>query len=392
MRQVLEGSHAISEAVRLARVQVTAGYPITPQTHIIEAISEYCADGRMAGRFIPVESEHSSMAAVIGAASTGVRTFTATSSHGLALMHEMLHWASAARLPIVLGEVNRALGPGWNIWMDQTDSLAQRDTGWIQLYCEDGQEALDTTLMAYRLAEQVNLPVMVVIDAFYVSHTFEPMDVPEQAAVDRFLPALRPRIAIDTDNPTALYQMAPPACYMEMRRSIDLAMDQTAAVYEAVEEEFTAVFGRRYGSIETVGCEDAEIILVTTGSATSTSRLVVDDLRQRGEKVGLMKLKRFRPFPTDEIRQALAPARKVAVLDRNFCFGVGGIFAQEIRAALCGLASTPVIFNYIAGLGGRDIPPALIESIYTTTKTSAAPAEKSIWVGLDEELVESCCN
>ena len=186
--------------------------------------------------------------------------------------------------------------------------------------------------------------------------------------------------------------MAPPACYMEMRRSIDLAMDRTAAVYETVEAEFNAVFGRRYGSIETVGCEDAEIILVTTGSATSTSRLVVDDLRRRGEKVGLMKLKRFRPFPTDDIRRALASARKVAILDRNFCFGVGGIFAQEIRAALCGTETTPVIFNYIAGLGGRDIPPALIESIYTATKTSAAPAEKSIWVGLDEELVESCCN
>ena len=390
MRQVLEGSHAISEAVRLAKVQVTAGYPITPQTHIIEAISAYCADGTMAGRFIPVESEHSCMAAIVGAASTGVRTFTATSSHGLALMHEMLHWASGARLPIVMGEVNRALGPGWNIWTDQTDSLAQRDTGWIQLYCEDGQEALDTTLMAYRLAEQVNLPVMVVIDAFFISHTFEPIDVPDQADVDRFLPPLSPRFAIDPKKPAALYQMAPPDCYMEMRRSIDLAMDQSVAVFEKVENEFKAVFGRRYGSIETVGCEDAEIILVTTGSATSTSRLVVEELRSQGEKVGLLKLKRFRPFPTEEIRQALVTATKVAVLDRNFCFGVGGIFSQEIRAALYGLESSPVVFNYIAGLGGRDIPPNLIHEIYTTTKNNTVPAEKSIWLGLDEELLESC--
>ena len=173
MKQVIEGSHAISEAVKLSRVKVVSGYPITPQTHIIEAISEYCASGEMDARFIPVESEHSAMAAVVGAASTGVRTFTATSSHGLALMHEMLHWSSGARLPIVLGEVNRALGPGWNIWMDQSDSLAQRDTGWIQLYCENGQEAMDTTIFAFRLAELVNLPVMVVIDAFFVSHTFE---------------------------------------------------------------------------------------------------------------------------------------------------------------------------------------------------------------------------
>jgi len=257
---------------------------------------------------------------------------------------------------------------------------------------ESGQEALDTTLMAYRLAEQVNLPVMVVIDAFFVSHTFEPMDVPEQADVDRFLPPIQPRFAIDPQEPAALYQMAPPACYMEMRRSIDLAMDQAAEVFEDVEEEFEQVFGRRYGSIETVGCEDAEIILVTTGSATSTSRLVVENLREQGEKVGLLKLKRFRPFPTEAIREALAGARKAAILDRNFCFGVGGIFSQEIRAALCGLEDAPVIFNFIAGLGGRDIPPDLIEEIYATTKTNAAPAEKSIWVGLNEELLESCSN
>ena len=178
MKQVLEGSHAVSEAVRLARVQVVSAYPITPQTHIVEAISEFCSDGTMDARFICVESEHSAMAAVIGASNAGVRAFTATSSHGLALMHELLHWASGARLPIVMAEVNRALAPGWNIWTDQTDSLAQRDTGWIQLYCEDGQEVLDTTLEAFRLAEAVNLPVMVVLDAFFLSHTFEPVDVP----------------------------------------------------------------------------------------------------------------------------------------------------------------------------------------------------------------------
>ena len=178
MKKVIEGSHAVSEAARLAKVQVIAAYPITPQTHIVEALSEYCSDGTLDARFINVESEHSAMAAVIGAASGGARTFTASSSHGLAYMHELLHWASAARLPIVMAEVNRALGPGWNIWTDQTDSLAQRDTGWIQLYCEDGQEALDTTLQAFRLAEAVNLPVMVVLDAFYLSHTFEPIRCP----------------------------------------------------------------------------------------------------------------------------------------------------------------------------------------------------------------------
>ncbi len=392
MKQVLEGSHAISEAVKLARVQVAAGYPITPQTHIIEAISEYCANGQMDAKFIPVESEHSSMAAVIGAASAGVRTFTATSSHGLALMHEMLHWASAARLPIVMGEVNRALGPGWNIWMDQTDSLAQRDTGWIHLYCEDGQEALDTTLMAYRLAERVNLPVMVIIDAFFVSHTYEPIEVPDQVDVDRFLPPIEPRFAVDTNDPRALYQMAPPTCYMEMRRSIDLAMEKTQGVFEAVEDAYFDIFKRKYGPIETIHCEDADIIFVTTGSVTSTCRMTVEALRAKGEKVGIMKLKLFRPFPDKLIRDALKGAKKVAVIDRNFCFGVGGIFAQEVKAALCGLDDCPVIFNYIAGLGGRDIPPALIEDVYTTTKNSAVPESKNIWVGLNQELVESCCS
>ena len=204
MKQVAEGSQAVSEAVRLAKVQVIAAYPITPQTHIVENLSEHCANGTLNARFICVESEHSAMAALIGAASSGVRTFTASSSHGLAYMHELLHWASGARLPIVMTNVNRALGPGWNIWLDQTDSLSQRDTGWIQLYCEDSQDALDTTLIAYRLAESVNLPVMVVLDAFFLSHTYEPVDIPDQKTVDAFLPPLSPRFQLDTANPAAI--------------------------------------------------------------------------------------------------------------------------------------------------------------------------------------------
>ena len=210
MRHVLEGSHAVSEAVRLARTQVISAYPITPQTHIVEQLSEYCANGTLDARFLRVESEHSAMAALIGAASSGVRTFTATSSQGLALMHELLHWASGARLPIVMAQVNRALAPGWNIWADQTDSLAQRDTGWIQLYCENGQEVLDTTIQAFRLAEWVNLPVMVNLDAFFLSHTYEPVDVPDQKSVDKFLPPYKPRFQLDLANPCAFNQLAPP--------------------------------------------------------------------------------------------------------------------------------------------------------------------------------------
>ncbi len=382
MKQVIEGSHAVSEAVRLAKVQVMSAYPITPQTHIVEALSEYCSDGTMNARFLCVESEHSAMAAVIGASSAGVRTFTATSSQGLALMHELLHWASAARLPIVMAEVNRALAPGWNIWMDQTDSLAQRDTGWIQLYCEDGQEVLDTTLQAYRLAEAANLPVMVVMDAFFLSHTFEPVDVPDQEMVDRFLPKFSPRIELDTSNPFAIGQMAPPNVYMEMRHDIQKAMEQVPDIFAEVEQKFTTIFGRTYGPVEKVLCDDAQVIMVVTGTAASTCREVISDLRSQGEKVGMLKLKMFRPFPTDLIREHLGLGKKIAVVDRNFSFGASGIFAQEVRAALCNNHQHPMVFGYIAGLGGRDVTPEILSEIYWKTKNSPSPKDESVWVGL----------
>jgi pyruvate ferredoxin oxidoreductase alpha subunit len=384
MRKVIEGSHAVAEGVRLARAQVISAYPITPQTHIVERLSELCAEGTLDARFLRVESEHSALAALIGAASTGVRTFTATSSQGLALMHELLHWASGARLPIVMANVNRALAPGWNIWADQTDSLAQRDTGWIQLYCEDSQEVLDTTLQAYRLAEWVYLPVMVILDAFFLSHTYEPVDIPDQETVDRFLPSFQPRFQLDPESPCTFGQMSPPGVYMEMRRSIQAAMEDALAALADVEEEFSRMLGRRYGPIEAVHCEDAEVILVTSGTVTSTSRQVIAELRARGEKVGLLKIKLFRPFPVESIRAAMGRVRKVAVIDRNFSFGASGIFAQEIRAALCNLPGHPAVFGYIAGLGGRDVTTAIIEEIYIRTRDAEAPREESTWMGLQE--------
>jgi len=392
MKQVNEGSQAVSEAVRLAKVQVIAAYPITPQTHIVEMISQYCANGTLDARFICVESEHSAMAAIIGAASSGVRTFTASSSHGLAYMHELLHWASGARLPIVMANVNRALGPGWNIWLDQTDSLSQRDTGWIQLYCEDGQEALDTTLMAYRLAESVNLPVMVVLDAFFLSHTYEPIDIPNPEPVDKFLPPLSPRFQLDTANPVAFNQFVAPQAYMEMRYNIQLAMEHVPETYRRIAEEFEANFGRHYQPVETFQCEDAEIILVTAGTTVSTCRQAVAHLRHAGEKVGLLKLKMFRPFPIDLFRQALAGKQKVAVVDRNCSFGASGIFAQELRAAMYNAASPPKIFGYVAGLGGRDVTPQTIEAIYWQTKNDNRPEAESLWVGLNQQMVESWHN
>ncbi len=388
MKKVIEGSHAVSEAVRLARVQVVSAYPITPQTHIVEALSEYIEDGSLNARYVNVESEHSAMASVIAASSTGVRTFTATSSQGLALMHELLHWASGGRLPIVMAEVNRALAPGWNIWMDQTDSLAQRDTGWIQFYCEDGQEVLDTTLMAFKLAESVNLPVMVVLDAFFLSHTFEPVDIPDQQTVDEFLPPFEPRISIDFENPCNLYQMAAPSHYMEMRYSIQQAMEMVQDRFQRVEEQFHETFGRSYGSVEAVQCEDADVVLVMAGTAASTCRHVVSELRKKGEKAGLLKMKMFRPFPSETVREILKDVKKVAVVDRNFSFGASGIFAQELKAALCNCESRPKVFGYIAGLGGRDLTPENLEDIYYQTKQRSEPEPESVWVGLNMDLLK----
>lgn len=384
MKRVLEGSQAVAEAVRLAHVAVVAAYPITPQTHIVEIISDYCAKGMMNAGFIRVESEHSCLAALIGAQSTGVRTFTATSSQGLALMHELLHWTSGARLPIVMAEVNRALAPGWNIWSDQTDSLSQRDTGWMQFYCEDSQEVLDTTLQAYRLSEWVNLPAMVVLDAFILSHTYEPVDVPEQQEVDRFLPPYTPKFQLETGHPYTLSSFVNSSAYMEMRYDIAKDMDAARERFREVEGEFEALFNRRYGPIEAICCEGAEIIFVTSGTVTSTARLLLEDLLERGEKVGILKIKMFRPFPVDAVRRVLQSTQKVAVVDRNFSFGAGGIFAQEIRAALCNLPVHPPVFSYVAGLGGRDITTAVLEDVYWKTKNSDHPPEGSIWIGLQE--------
>ncbi len=384
MKRVLEGSHAVAEAVRLAKAQVISAYPITPQTHIVEILSDYCSSGKLKAKFLRVESEHSALASLIGAQSSGVRTFTATSSQGLALMHELLHWASGARLPIVMAEVNRALGPGWNIWVDQTDSLAQRDTGWMQFYCEDSQEVLDTTLQAYRLAEEVNLPAMVVLDAFFLSHTYEPVDIPDEKDVDRFLPPYAPKFQLDPANPCAFGQLVTPAFYMEMRHDIDRAMGLALTRFTEIEEEYARLFKRRYGVVEAVQCDDADVVFLTSGTVTSTCRLVLKTLREKGEKVGILKVKLFRPSPVEHIRAALRSAKKVAVIDRNCSFGVGGIFAQEVRAALCNQPGHPLVYSYIAGIGGRDVTPELLEDIYWKTRNSEAPEKDSIWTGLQE--------
>ncbi len=389
MKKVIIGNHAVSWGVRLARAEVIAAYPITPQTQIVEELAEMCAAGTLKARFIKVESEHSAMAACIGAAATGARAFTATSSQGLLLMHELLHWAAGGRLPIVMADVNRAVAPGWTVWTDQNDTLSQRDTGWIQFYCETNQEVLDTTVQAFKLAEAVGLPVMIVLDAFYLSHTSEPVDIPEPADVDAFLPARVPQFKLDTDDPHAYGALTTPAVYMEMRMRQQEAMEQARTVMTQVDEEWGQRFGRRYGAIEAYRAEGAEIVLVTSGTITSTARYVVNALRDKGEKVGLLKIKMFRPFPTEAIRAALEGVPQVAVLDRNISPGRSGIFAEEIRAALYDVPADrrPGIHGYIVGLGGRDVTPETIidcvDRTRATVRTGKPAVREDQWVGVN---------
>jgi pyruvate/2-oxoacid:ferredoxin oxidoreductase alpha subunit len=324
------------------------------------------------------------MACCIGASAAGSRSFTATSSQGLALMHEMLHWASGARLPIVLAEVNRALAPGWNIWTDQSDSLAQRDTGWLQFYCTSNQEILDSILIAYRLAEMVSLPAMVVYDAFYLSHTYEAVEIPDAGQVDKFLPPFRPEFKLDVENPMAFGSLTTPDYYMEMRQKIEEATESVHRLLPQIYDEFAKIFGRNYKVIEPYHCENAEFILMTSGTVSSTARVVVNKLREQGKSIGLLNVRMFRPFPAEELRGALGGLKKVAVLDRNISFGQGGIFAQELKAALCNDVDRPQVLWFIAGLGGRDITPATIEEVIERAEKLDAPQNEIEWVGLKQ--------
>ena len=384
MKKVIIGNHAVSLGVQLARAEVIPAYPITPQTQIVEELAEMCADGRLKARYIKVESEHSAMAAAIAAAATGARTFTATSAQGLALMHELLHWASLGRLPVVMADVNRAMAPGWSIWTDQNDSLSQRDTGWIQLYCETNQEVLDTTVQAFRLAEEVDLPVMIILDAFFLSHTSEPVDIPSQEMVSDYLPARQAKYKLDIDDPRAFGALTRPDVYMEIRLRQQEAMAEALEAFGRFDADWAERTGRSYGALEEYRTDNADLLLVTSGTITSTSRHVVDLCRDRGEAVGLVKVKMFRPFPTALLRRALSGVPKVAILDRNISPGHGGIFAEEIRSALYDMPADkrPEIHGFIVGLGGRDVTPEVIEDVIKQARGSGVPEREDLWVGV----------
>ena len=383
MKQLLAGNYAVAEAVRLARVQFVAAYPITPQTPIYEKLSEMELEGKLTGIMMRTESEHSAMAACISASLTGVRTFTATASQGLALMHEMLHFASGNRVPVVMCNVNRVIAVPWAFGSDQSDSLSQRDTGWLQFYCEDAQEALDTVIQAYKIAERVLLPVMVVMDGFFTSHFIEPTEIPEQAAIDAFLPPFSIPTRFNVEDPAYVANVVSPTQFMQYRQRSFEDMEGAKPVIREVDGEYREIVGRGYGMVEAVATDDADIVLVTSGAMTSTARVALQSLRDKGYKAGLLKIRVFRPFPTQEVRQLLKDVPKVAVLDRNISIGKEGIFCQELKAALYPLEHRPSITGCIAGLCGADVSPDMIEDMVVQALNIREPADLPIWVRRD---------
>ncbi len=383
--KVLSGSYAQSYAAQLARVQVASAYPITPQTSIVEKLAEFVATGELEAQFIKVESEHSALQVCISASALGARTYTATSSQGLLLMHELLHWAAGMRAPIVMGVVNRAVAPPWNIGADHTDTISQRDTGWIQLYAESNQEVLDTVLEAFRLAErpEIRLPVMVNEDAFYLSHTVEPVDVPAPDVVDAFLPPRDGHAILAPGTTLRLGSFTGPDHYVEFREQLAEATRRVPAVFADVEEEYRRSTGRTHGgAVPTYRTEDADAVLVTMGTMTTTARGVVDELRSEGEKVGLAKIRLFRPFPEEEVRRAVGSAVRLGVADRSYTFGRMGAVATEVAAALYPGSRHPALTGFFAGIGGRDVTPHEVRRMFGTLLSGEDPSVH--WEDLEE--------
>lgn len=377
-RVLLTGNHAVAWGARLARPKVIPVYPITPQTPVLELLTEFHAAGELDAEMLTPESEHSVMAACIPASLAGVRVFTATASQGLLLMHELLHYASGARAPIVMANVNRTVASPWGFWPDQTDSLAQRDTGWIQLYVESAQEALDSVIQAFRIAERVSLPVMVNLDAFYVSHALEPVALPPQDLIDAYLPAYAPEHFIDPERGESWGNVVSQDLYCRHRQDIGAAMDRVPAVAAEADQEWQRCTGRGWGVIERYRCEDAELVIASLGSMCGTAREAVDLLRAAGQSVGLVKVRLFRPLPVAALRAALAGVRDVVVLDRNFSPGAGGVLHQELRAALYGMQAPPRVHGLLAGVGGVNVPPQRIVELAQAARTRE-PAAEPVW-------------
>jgi len=365
--QLIDGNRAAALGAKLSRVQVIAAYPITPQTPVTEALSEFVESKELDSQYVAVESEHSALAVCTSASIAGARAFTATSSHGLAYMHEMLHWAAGTRLPLVLACVNRAIGAPWCVQNDQQDSISQRDTGWIQIYARNNQEILDTVIQAFRIAELVYIPVMVCYDGYVLSHTEMPVSIPSQKDVDSYLPPLKPHTILDTNNPRNynLVTLADPRVngegvlchgYMEIRYLLQEALQEARKTISIVGEEFEQAFGRNYTApIWEDRVSDADVVIVAMGSPAMEASVSADMLRAEGHKVGVLGIRVFRPFPKRDIVRSLARAKLAVVFDKNVSYGSEGAACSEIKAALYGNNNTTVIRNFIVGLGGRDV-------------------------------------
>jgi len=390
LRQFLEGSRVVAEAVRLCKPGVISAYPITPQTHIVEELAQMIADGQLNAQFVNVESEHSAASVVLGGSATGCRVYTASSSQGILLMCEVLFNIAGLRLPVVLTCANRAVSAPINIWNDQQDSVSMRDTGWIQLYAENNQESADFHFLAYRLAEDKNilLPVMVCMDGFILTHGIETVDLPTQEQVDKFLPGYKPLYKLDPSQAITMGPLVGPDYYMETRYAIQETHKTVLELLPKICADFKEVFGRDYeeGLIEKYRMEDAEKVIVAMGSVCGTIKTAIDDLRKKGKKVGLLRIITYRPFPYQAVYQALKDIPKVAVLDKAVSLGGYAPLACEIRAVCFGKKKAPkVISSFVAGLGGRDITVESIKEIYKRLSTKEVNLD---YIDLKPELLK----
>jgi pyruvate ferredoxin oxidoreductase alpha subunit len=354
----IEVSIAIAEAVKLANPDVIAAYPITPQTHIVEHLAELVADGELDAEYVPVESEHSAMSACLGSAASGARTFTATASQGLSLMNEVIYVASPMRLPIVMAVANRALSAPLSIWCDHSDLMSVRDTGWIQIIGENGQQCVDNIICAFRIAEdqRVLLPVMVHLDGFNLTHVIEPIIFPEQSEVDKFLPRNNFPLPLNPDRPVAMGEFAPPFIFTETKWAHEMAIKDSKKVIVEIWNEFNKAFGRKYNPVEKHHSDGAKVVLMTMGAIGETASVAVDEMVADGQSVGQVRLRLWRPFPFEELREAVKDAEVLIVLDRAISYGgPGGPVASEVKSAFYNQAKKPKIVSFVGGLGGRDV-------------------------------------
>ena len=388
MRRQLEGSQAVAQAVARCRPQVVSAYPISPQTHIVEGLSDLVRTGELHPcEYLMVESEFGALSAAIGASAAGARTYTATASQGLLYMAEALYNASGLGLPIVMTVANRAIGAPINIWNDHSDVMSQRDCGWIQLFAESNQEAVDLHLQAFALAEELSLPVMVCMDGFVLTHAVEPVDVPSQAEVDAFLPAFEPRQVLDPDDPVTIGAMVGPEAFTEVKVLMHAKQMQALDVVPRIAGEFAERFGRSSGGLlRPYPVEDAETVVVALGSVLGTIDEVVDELRADGTDVASLGVRCFRPYPLDEIRRALSRAKRVVVVERAFAVGIGGIVGQNVRLALAGL-SVPV-YDVVAGLGGRPVTRRSLRTLVADVIAERIEPHRLTFLDLNHDLLD----